>query len=166
MQAHRRLPTALSPSWSSTPISKAYDFLFFSSFLKKKNVFQQSIGLGTSWTHRALGQGEVHVTSSTLRALGLEPNAGNRVNIIVDANALLQVLNTVFFFSLFSNAPLAIYRRLKPLARESSDQLSGYGKPLGHPDPHPHLSQCSRRQCHHSRVQLFGTIKISRRVSS
>ena len=51
----------------------------------------QSIGLGRAWSHRALGEDELHITASTARKLGLQPNAGERVTVSINTTALLSV---------------------------------------------------------------------------
>ena len=51
----------------------------------------QSIGLGRAWKHRALGLNEMHLTSSTVRRLGLKPNAGERLMLNIDLSSLLGV---------------------------------------------------------------------------
>jgi len=51
----------------------------------------QSIGLGRQWNHRALGEDEVHLSASTVRRLGLQPNAGDRLRLVFNASSFLAV---------------------------------------------------------------------------
>lgn len=61
-------------------------------FLSSSCLLQhQAIGLGHSWSHRALGQDEMHLTASTCRSLTVGPQRGDRVNLVLDFIAMFAV---------------------------------------------------------------------------
>ena len=39
---------------------------------------EKEYGIGRFWSHRALGEGEVHASSSLLREVHISPNMGER----------------------------------------------------------------------------------------
>eukprot|EP00026_Physarum_polycephalum_P001035 Phypoly_transcript_01036.p1 GENE.Phypoly_transcript_01036~~Phypoly_transcript_01036.p1 ORF type:complete len:1168 (+),score=174.37 Phypoly_transcript_01036:78-3581(+) len=68
-----RLVPDVRPETNSSVILIAID-----SLLEKK------IGIGRSWTHRPLGDAEMHVTSSVLRRMDVLPNTNTSVNMVID----------------------------------------------------------------------------------
>jgi ABC-type antimicrobial peptide transport system permease subunit len=50
---------------------------------------EQKLRVGRKWTHRVLGEGEMHVRDSILRQLGVEPNVGDKVALSLDITRLL-----------------------------------------------------------------------------
>ncbi|KAI9168390.1 hypothetical protein H9P43_007762 [Blastocladiella emersonii ATCC 22665] len=55
---------------------------------------EEQIGVGVAWPHRALGDGEAHVTGSLLRSLRKRPNRGDRLGIRLDLAAFLGANTT------------------------------------------------------------------------
>ena len=50
---------------------------------------ERSIGLAQGWPHRTLGDGEVHVSSTLLRALGVKPNRGDAIVLSFDLTTIM-----------------------------------------------------------------------------
>jgi len=51
----------------------------------------QSIGLGSSWPYRNLGDHEISITASVLRSLSIPPNSGRKAQIQINLLQILQV---------------------------------------------------------------------------
>ncbi|RKP17956.1 hypothetical protein ROZALSC1DRAFT_30291 [Rozella allomycis CSF55] len=60
------------------------------AFLFIDSERERQAGLGVEWPFETLGEDEILVSSSSLRAIGLQPNVGQRVKMSVDLNSLFQ----------------------------------------------------------------------------
>ncbi|EPZ33956.1 hypothetical protein O9G_003476 [Rozella allomycis CSF55] len=60
------------------------------AFLFMDSEKERQAGLGVEWPFETLGEDEILVSSSSLRAIDLQPNVGQRVKMSVDLNSLFQ----------------------------------------------------------------------------
>nr|CAG4716010.1 unnamed protein product [Naegleria fowleri] len=54
---------------------------------------EEKLGIGRIWPYRPLGEGEMHVRDSILRAIDIVPDRGKRVNMVVDFASLASAFS-------------------------------------------------------------------------
>jgi len=54
---------------------------------------EKEIGIGRAWPHRPLGEGECHAKDNLLSAIGVESGIGQRVNVRLELDVLLQAFS-------------------------------------------------------------------------
>eukprot|EP00742_Colponemidia_sp_Colp-10_P003305 GILJ01003519.1.p1 GENE.GILJ01003519.1~~GILJ01003519.1.p1 ORF type:complete len:1186 (-),score=204.90 GILJ01003519.1:249-3806(-) len=83
-----------TPRWALISAASNPDFLpgynlsVYTLILDTKK--ELDIGLGRSWPYRPLGRGECYMSGSALRALHLEPDRGNQVQLHIDLYQALK----------------------------------------------------------------------------
>jgi hypothetical protein len=58
---------------------------------------EETIGLGREWSHPPLQENHIHLSLSAIRAIGIQANHGDTVNLTVDALNLLSVSGCCLF---------------------------------------------------------------------
>ncbi|EFC47009.1 FtsX domain-containing protein [Naegleria gruberi] len=54
---------------------------------------EEQLGIGRIWPYRPLGEGEIHVRDSILRAIDVKPNRGQRTNLVIDFASLASAFS-------------------------------------------------------------------------